>query len=188
MKLKTLFMALAASLLLAAPSAFAEDPVPAKTPDNAAANTADSPDKAESHGKHGAHDGRKRPVNPHRRSTYVVESRNFKPEMSRGLRPENVKQVLREHRPDIEACYAKEIVKSPVINGKVGMHVLIDKKGQVIKVFVKESSLGNYDLAHCLAENIKTWQFSDAKGGGMRQFKHWFVFEDGKYIEDARLK
>ncbi len=187
MKLKNLCLALAASFVFVVPAAFADDPVPQQAPENAAANTANVDNKTDGAEKRSHREGKKTP-NPHRRSTYTVQSRNFKPEISRGLRPENVKQVLRDHRPDIEACYKQEIVKSPVIQGKVGMHVLIDTKGGVIKVFVKESSLGSYDLAHCLAENIKTWQFAETKDGGMRQFKHWFVFENGEYIENSRLR
>lgn len=175
MKVKHLLLMILASGMFVLPTAYGEEPEPAS--ESGAEGAVAKVDEASAEVK-----AKKRKFNPHRKSTYIVESRNFKPEISGGLKRENIRHLLKEHRDEIEACYKSEYAKSPVINGRVGMHVLISKKGEVIKVFAKESTLGNYDVAHCIAENIKTWRFAVEKGGGMRQFKHWFVFEDGKYI------
>ena len=113
--------------------------------------------------------------------------RDFKPGITGGLRKEVIWRTIRQHASDVESCLAGVVDNSPKLTGRVGMHWLLERDGSVIKVFLKSSTLHNAMLESCLAAKIQGWSFPRGQNAGMGQVRHWFVFENGKYVEEYDL-
>lgn len=76
-----------------------------------------------------------------------------------GLSKDIINAVINRNRPLIRACYDTALRRNPQLNGKVVMFFDINKDGRVIKVGVKESTVGDAMLGNCIAERIRGMEF-----------------------------
>ncbi len=76
----------------------------------------------------------------------------------------------------IKACYQKGLQSNPDLSGKVKVAFLIQPTGGVLGARVDDSSLNNSSVEECILNNVKTWHFPPAKGGGSTKVVYPFVF------------
>jgi pSer/pThr/pTyr-binding forkhead associated (FHA) protein/outer membrane biosynthesis protein TonB len=76
-----------------------------------------------------------------------------------GLSKDIINAVINRNRPLIRACYDTALRRNPQLNGKVVMFFDISKDGKVIRVGVKESTVGDAGLGNCIADRIRNMEF-----------------------------
>ena len=81
-----------------------------------------------------------------------------------GLSKETIQKILKQQIPSIELCYQKALEKKPNIQGDVTLQLIIDSKGQVIKVSLVSSKLNNKNLEQCIIQKIKELTFPTPEG------------------------
>jgi Ca-activated chloride channel family protein len=81
-----------------------------------------------------------------------------------GLPKETIQKILKQQIPSIELCYQKALEKKPNIQGDVTLQLIIDSKGQVIKVSLVSSKLNNKNLEQCIIQKIKELTFPTPEG------------------------
>jgi hypothetical protein len=93
------------------------------------------------------------------------------------LDKELIRQVIEENRAQIRYCYEKELVRTPGLFGKLGVVWTISASGLVEAVRIKEDTLGNGEVARCVAVKIRSWAFPKPRGGGVVMVNYPFVFK-----------
>jgi TonB family protein len=76
----------------------------------------------------------------------------------------------------IKACYQKALQSNPDLSGKVKVAFVILPDGKVPGAKVDDSSLNNSSVEECILNNVRTWKFPQAKGGGTTKVVYPFVF------------
>ena len=87
-----------------------------------------------------------------------------------------VQKVTRQHTGELRACYERETDKKKDLSGTITFVWLIDDKGFVSKVLVKESTVKDKELESCAIDAIKSWRFPSPKEGGMVRVEQTFKF------------
>lgn len=93
------------------------------------------------------------------------------------LDPSVIKDVIMARMAGVKYCYNQELKKDPGLAGKVVMKFLIQPKGTVSKVEVKESSLKNKEVEGCMVKEIEGWQFPEPRRGETVPVTFPFVFK-----------
>jgi Ca-activated chloride channel family protein len=83
---------------------------------------------------------------------------------SGGLSKEAIQKTFKQGLPAIELCYQKALEKKPNIQGDVTLQLIIDSKGQVIKVSLVSSKLNDKNLEQCIIQKIKELTFPTPEG------------------------
>ncbi len=93
------------------------------------------------------------------------------------LSPDIIKKVMADKSGAIKACYQKELQKNPDLSGDIKVAFMIGPDGKVVGVKIEGSSLENTQVENCIVDNIKTWRFPQAKGGGSTKVSKKFTFK-----------
>lgn len=83
---------------------------------------------------------------------------------TRGLSKEDFQKVVKQQIPSLEICYQKALEKKPNIQGRATLQLVVDSKGQVIKVSLVSSKLKDKDLEQCIIQKIKELTFPAPEG------------------------
>ena len=87
-----------------------------------------------------------------------------------------VQKVIRQHTSELRACYERETEKNKDLSGIITFVWLIDGKGSVSNILVKESTVKDKGLESCAIEAIKNWRFPSPKGDGLVKVELAFNF------------
>jgi pSer/pThr/pTyr-binding forkhead associated (FHA) protein len=109
-----------------------------------------------------------------------IQLNSGKSKIKGALAREVVERVVRSHRSQIKYCYEKELMRTPGLEGKIGVQWVIGGKGRVKRVTIKEdgTTLTNRAMHRCLTNKIRTWQFPKPKGGGVVIVNWPFLFKE----------
>jgi hypothetical protein len=78
---------------------------------------------------------------------------------SKGLRQDEVRNVVTAHAAEIRACYEDEARKNASLDGMVKIAWDIEKSGVVSRAWVAASTLTNTSVEGCLIRAVQSWRF-----------------------------
>lgn len=81
------------------------------------------------------------------------------------LDKEGVRRVIREHLPQISACYEPELKKHPNLKGKLIARFMIAEDGKVASVDMADSKLPNAKVVECAGKVFETMVFPRPAAG-----------------------
>jgi TonB family protein len=123
----------------------------------------------------GAHVGLGRKT-PKPRPSGVVMGRS---ELNGFCREADIQKVVMARRNGPAYCYEKALARDPELSGKVMLNWRIGTDGKVQKVIVESSTLGDPEVAQCVARQVERWTFPPTEGG-VCQIRYPFVFTGGQ--------
>ncbi len=81
------------------------------------------------------------------------------------LSREDVLKVINKNFHAVQACYERALMQKPNLSGRIAFDWTVSTSGSVKGVRVRSSTLGNPQVANCIAGLIKRWKFPRPKGG-----------------------
>jgi hypothetical protein len=100
-----------------------------------------------------------------------------KQEAEAQLDADSVRLVVRQHLPQVRACYARAF-KDASPGGTVEIGFAIDASGRAKNVRTETNTTDSEPVAHCLEQRVKEWQFPRPVGGDY-ELIYPFVFAPG---------
>ena len=101
----------------------------------------------------------------------------MKQEAEARLDADSVRFVVKAHLPQVRACYGRAF-KDSSPGGTVEIGFAIDSAGHAQNVRTETNTTDSEQLAHCLEERVKQWQFPKPVGGDY-ELIYPFVFAPG---------
>lgn len=91
-----------------------------------------------------------------------------------------VRAVIREHLPQLKACYMEATAKNPQLAGKVAVLFRVSDQGRIAKAEVvdKKSTLHDAELSACVVNEIKSLKLPASPEGTFVQVTYPFVFQE----------
>ncbi len=91
---------------------------------------------------------------------------------------EGIRSKIKEHLPEIQACYKNSLTQSPDNKGKIVVDWEVNDLGDVTKVTVneKKTTLKDATVHSCITNNFKSWKFPPAPKGQVVTASYPFVF------------
>lgn len=74
-----------------------------------------------------------------------------------GVDRETLARFARQHRKQVQACYEKQLAKTPTLAGKVTVHFAIGTTGHVQDVTIASDTTGSQPLTDCIVKMVSTW-------------------------------
>jgi TonB family protein len=124
-------------------------------------------------GKGGAARGFGGDVGPRRPTATVLPS--LMPEVRGSLDKEVIRGVIHRHLFEVRHCYQTELARTPNLQGRVTVQLVIGPEGTVVRSSVQSSTLGNSNVEQCIARVVQRWQFPKPLGGGVVIVNYPFV-------------
>ncbi|HXU70889.1 MAG TPA: AgmX/PglI C-terminal domain-containing protein [Polyangia bacterium] len=93
------------------------------------------------------------------------------------LDADSVRLVVRQHLPQVRACYSRSF-KDSSPGGAVEIGFAIDPNGHAKNVRTETNTTDSEPLAHCLEQRVREWQFPRPVGGDY-ELIYPFVFAPG---------
>jgi len=100
-----------------------------------------------------------------------------KQEAEAGVDADSVRLVVRQHLPQVRACYNRAF-KDSSPGGTVEIGFAIDTAGHAKNVRTETNTTDSEGVAHCLEQRVKEWQFPRPIGGDY-ELIYPFVFSPG---------
>ncbi len=99
--------------------------------------------------------------------------------VSGGLDRDVIESVIRRRLDRIRLCYERQLNFNPKLAGKIGVHFVIGKEGQVLSAAASEDTMKNILVRSCVLSEVKSWTFPRPEGGTIVNVDYPFVFESG---------
>jgi len=99
------------------------------------------------------------------------------PIVAGGLDREVIESYIRRRLDRIKLCYERQLNFFPKLSGKISVHFVIGKTGQVLQNKIIEDSLKNESVRKCILAEVATWNFPQPEGGTLVNVDYPFVFE-----------
>lgn len=77
---------------------------------------------------------------------------------------------------DITRCYDQASATNPYLGGKIALKLRVGKTGDPERVFISESTFGNYGAERCVLEIARTLHFAKPRGGAAAEFSYPIEF------------
>ncbi len=87
------------------------------------------------------------------------------PVVGEGLSQNRVHRVARCNRREIRDCYEERLLEQPDVAGRIVVRFYVNHDGAVDMFLVEDRSLGDIELAECIANVINNWSFPEPDGG-----------------------
>ncbi|MCG5053446.1 MAG: AgmX/PglI C-terminal domain-containing protein [Myxococcales bacterium] len=100
------------------------------------------------------------------------------PDADGGLTKEQINRVVAAHKAALKYCYEKELQRKPHLEGKIELYWVIRTSGEVERVKVAVSTLGDADVESCMQRQVKNWRFPKATAPTIVQ-RYPFLFKGG---------
>lgn len=100
------------------------------------------------------------------------------PDADGGLTKEQINRVVSSHKAALKYCYEKELQRKPNLEGKVELYWVIRPTGDVDRVKIASSSMGDAEVEACMQRQVKNWQFPKATAPTIVQ-RYPFLFKGG---------
>jgi hypothetical protein len=91
------------------------------------------------------------------------------------LRKETIRRVIGQHINEVRFCYTQALIGKPDLQGRVVVQFVISPQGTVMTAIVRDSDLGDFKVASCVADVVKRAVFPQPEGGGLVQVSYPFV-------------
>jgi TonB family protein len=83
---------------------------------------------------------------------------------------------------DITRCYQEAQARLPYLGGKIEVKVRVGAAGEVKKVFVSSSSIGNYEAEKCILAIARELSFGKPHGGSEAEFTYPLEFRQQRPV------
>lgn len=92
---------------------------------------------------------------------------------------EIIRRVVNEHASQVRSCYARALLGTPGVAGRIKVKWVIAADGGVTEASVESAASPQLRdaVAPCLIEQILTWRFPKPKGRGTVIVSYPFVFK-----------
>ena len=70
-----------------------------------------------------------------------------------------VRRVIREHQPEVSACYEEGLSRDRNLRGQADVRFLVGPRGQVEDAEVFSSTLGDRTVEDCIIGAMRRWEF-----------------------------
>lgn len=94
------------------------------------------------------------------------------------LAKEKLNKVFNIHSGAMKTCYERALKKSPGLQGKVRLEILIASTGSVRSAKVRGLSLSNSAIENCMERQATTMKFPEPDGGAVRVNKIYSFFPE----------
>lgn len=94
-----------------------------------------------------------------------------------GLDRDVIESIIRRRLDRIRLCYERQLNFYPKLAGKVAVHFVIGKKGEVLQASSLEDTMKNSAVRSCVLYEVKSWTFPAPEGGTLVTVDYPFVFE-----------
>jgi hypothetical protein len=95
------------------------------------------------------------------------------------MRPEDIRTVIRDHSPDLQACWQGHLAPSPALATRTMVGFTIGADGRVADAGIELAGLGDAGLQACLRKVIRGFVFPKPLGGGIVEVRYPIVFQAG---------
>lgn len=92
------------------------------------------------------------------------------------LSKEQLRDVIKEHRADADACHDEALATDPEVGGKLSVRFTLNAAGEVVDARVTEDTTGSETLGKCLAKSMRSWKFPERKGAGRMSVTYPWLF------------
>jgi Ca-activated chloride channel family protein len=87
-----------------------------------------------------------------------------------------IRRVVRTAFNNFRACYERALARNPNLHGRIGLHLVIGPDGAVDTATAGEDSLGDAEVAACVAGVARRLSFPAVEGGGVVVVHYPLVF------------
>jgi hypothetical protein len=94
-----------------------------------------------------------------------------------GLDRDVIDAIIRRRQDRIRLCYERQLNFNPKLSGKVAVHFVIGKSGNVVSRRILEDTMKNASVNNCILNEVSTWTFPPPQGGTLVNVDYPFVFE-----------
>jgi hypothetical protein len=94
--------------------------------------------------------------------------------LTTGFAVDRVNRVVRSHQGEVRACYLRELVRHPDLEGRIVMHWVISPEGVVVTSEVEESTMDHPAVGECIARAARLWIFP--RGDATEEVRYPFRF------------
>ncbi|MEM7157159.1 MAG: AgmX/PglI C-terminal domain-containing protein [Myxococcota bacterium] len=113
------------------------------------------------------------------RGKRVPRVRQAKAKVVGSLDKDIIRRIVRAHINEVRSCYNKGLTKDPTLEGRVAINFVITSAGKVGSSVVEADSMGDPQVAKCIAKAVKRWKFPKPRGGGNVIVTYPFVMSPG---------
>lgn len=112
-----------------------------------------------------------------KRRTSFVDFKGQKATFSGSIDREGIRRVIRDNRGLIRACYNEALNRNESLSGKLVLHWDIEEDGRVSKAGVVTNGLGDEEMASCVLNRLRLWNFPPPPRGQIGRITGYpFVF------------
>ena len=109
----------------------------------------------------------------------VPRVRSDEPRTKGPLGKEVIRKVVRANLNDVRRCYNQGLVRDPELAGRVTVQFTISPTGKVPVTVLAESTISDRDVANCIVNAVKRWEFPKPEGGENVVVTYPFVLQPG---------
>ncbi|MCH9682988.1 MAG: AgmX/PglI C-terminal domain-containing protein [Deltaproteobacteria bacterium] len=113
------------------------------------------------------------------RGKRVPRVRQAKATVKGSLDKDIIRRIVRSHINEVRHCYNQGLAKDPSLEGRVSIPFTIVPTGKVVTSVVGTTTLGDKNVANCVAKAVKRWKFPRPPGGGNAIVSYPFVLSPG---------
>ena len=100
-----------------------------------------------------------------------------------GLDRDVIESIIRKRLDRIRLCYERQLNFYPKLSGKIAVHFVIGKAGNVVSSQATEDTMKNAAVKGCILSEVKSWTFPNPEGGTLVNVDYPFVFESGAKVQ-----
>ncbi|MCB9715925.1 MAG: TonB family protein [Myxococcales bacterium] len=90
-----------------------------------------------------------------------------------------IRRIVRNHHNEVRHCYNQGLSRNPNLSGRVAVMFTIGPSGLVPTAAVSENTIGDSNVANCVAKAVKRWKFPKPASGGSAMVTYPFSFTPG---------
>jgi hypothetical protein len=94
-----------------------------------------------------------------------------------GLDHNLIESIIRRRLDRIRLCYERQLNFNPKLAGKIAVHFVIGKSGEVLSSRTIEDTMKNEQVKTCVLSEVSSWNFPAPEGGTLVNVDYPFVFE-----------
>ena len=94
-----------------------------------------------------------------------------------GLDRDVIESVIRRRLDRIRLCYERQLNFNPRLAGKIAVHFIIGKRGEVLTGAITEDTMKNASVGQCILAEVRSWNFPAPEGGTLVNVDYPFLFE-----------
>jgi TonB family protein len=113
------------------------------------------------------------------RGKKVPQIRHAKAIVKGTVDKDTIRRIVRNHHNEVRHCYNQGLARDPNMAGRVAVMFTIGPAGTVPSSAVSENTLGDRNVANCVAGAVRRWKFPKPNTGDTAMVTYPFQFSPG---------